>query len=653
MAENNYIVPRFDNQSSWAAYNQENQRLQRKKKWGTVFNNMAGLMDPNHISSGKKAENDKRINNFSTSGMTGLMQQMKLMKAADKEQIERELNSRLLTEMPNLKSASDFNQWFQSQGPYVSPYYKTFFSTWAAGQSENRAAQDQEIKLLKPQANQLANKLLPFLRGRAIEASKSMEDWDDFTEEVLRFVDTNEDVPSNLRYLVKDRIMEVLSNRHNKRSAIRKEQVSISDDEAKKTERSQKSEARLLERSRVSTLANEWNDLSDAEKTDQNRLEFLGRELAEYEYANPYFSRSNVNKELSEVIGTGAELRGIVQEIDRKADRIKEDLEERAGIVLDGEAMQGARILAQQVAANPDREAELTAAFVNTLIAKGIQAQESGQVVAARSRQATNIIQDTLGGSVSERKKASSFVTEEARREKKFAAWTTNRLHEIAKLDSGIIARELSNDVAEPKTREQYEINRKALAQKLADDGSIMLDDQTKVLNAYTTKYDSVLPKTDTTDIFGPSEDIAKALKPTGNAYMDSKAIERVIGELDWKITNSRSHLATMQHRAKPRMEAIYARVWGSLLYAHGEGTLPTFEDATGEEQAGSGWKGLEEQMERGVAHMKEAKMPPIEISEKISAALSLAENGSYGIPADIILWRFFPTEWTQKHGGG
>ena len=134
---------------------------------------------------------------------------------------------------------------------------------------------------------------------------------------------------------------------------------------------------------------------------------------------------------------------------------------------------------------------------------------------------------------------------------------------------------------------------------------------------------------------------------------MDSKAIERVIGELDWKITNSRSHLATMMHRAKPRMEAIYDRVWSSLLYAHGEGTLPTFEDTTGEEQAGSGWKGLEEQMERGVAHMKEAKMPPIEISEKISAVLSLAKNGSYGIPADIILWRFFPTEWAQKHGGG
>ena len=122
-----YITPKFDNQSLWSAYNAENQRLQRKKKWGNIWNSLAGAMDPNHISSGMFARNDKRINSMSTSGMSGLLQQMKLMQSAEKEQIERELNSRLLTELPNLKSASDFNKWFQSQGPYVSPYYKDFF----------------------------------------------------------------------------------------------------------------------------------------------------------------------------------------------------------------------------------------------------------------------------------------------------------------------------------------------------------------------------------------------------------------------------------------------------------------------------------------------------------------------------------------------
>jgi len=48
MADNNYITPRYNAQTTYAAYMAEMEKLKEKRKWGTIWNNAAALFDPNH-----------------------------------------------------------------------------------------------------------------------------------------------------------------------------------------------------------------------------------------------------------------------------------------------------------------------------------------------------------------------------------------------------------------------------------------------------------------------------------------------------------------------------------------------------------------------------------------------------------------------------
>jgi len=343
MAENNYIVPRFDNQSSWAAYNQENQRLQRKKKWGTVFNNMAGIMDPNHISSGKKAENDKRINNFSTSGMTGLMQQMKLMKAAEKEQIDRELNSRLLTEMPNLKSASDFNQWFQSQGPYVSPYYKTLFSTWAAGQSENRSAIGESRSQMKHEkdvilpiyASRKVNELMIQHRvqyQQAVAAGTGIEYLESMFDEVDGLVEAGE-LDADVAYLVKEGLSKKSSARTDRADKLTQISARAAEKQRKLDEVEQKKTAKSTMGRYAGSIVKQFNALDPKERTADALSSLISQDMAGTDLSNPWVTYKALSEMVTARLGTPGEARAKINQLFTVSDRIKNKVLEEAAVV--------------------------------------------------------------------------------------------------------------------------------------------------------------------------------------------------------------------------------------------------------------------------------------------------------------------------------
>ena len=628
-----YITPKFDNQSLWSAYNAENQRLQKKKKWGNIWNSLAGAMDPNHVSSGMSARNDKRINSMSTSGMSGLLQQMKLMQSAEKEQIERELNSRLLTELPNLKSASDFNKWFQSQGPYVSPYYKDFFSTWAAGQKESRSAEDHQRGKYQAQAFRIADKLLPAIRQKAIAASKSVEAWDIFTEEALSFVDTNDNIPPHLRHLVKDRMMDVLSKRHAKRSGIIKEQQRFKKSETDANIAAQKTEARLLEKARASSLLREFRELPKEEQNDENRLELLGRPLETYEFSNPFFKVENVTNSLNASMGTGSELREILRENERVAKNAIEKLDEEAGIQLDNESKNNIKILHRDIVANPEDEDQLIAAFVNTEISKSVQAGETMESAEERISKGIDILHATIGGTKSERRAAEKHGKQIVADERKFDAWINDRMRTLQNITSEEAALKLVNEAPISSTNEGYEASKKALATALAESG-IPTEIQDQVLKLHKTKNAHVV-KDDTPDILKDTTDMARAIAPSGDAYRDVKNIEAVVRAINYDLSKTSPHFASMPYRAAPRMDLVYNQVWGALYSAFGQ----------------ENWKSFENQVQARVNSLQEQitdkTKDEVEVSKEI--ADKFAEK-NLGIPFDLILWKFYPEAWKKHH---
>jgi len=133
----NFIPP---HQNLWSQYKPLNESLQKKKKWARVFDSMAEMSDPDHIPSGRSGRNRKKISAMTVDGMEDIVQKMNLIRPIEREQMLNDLKSELA--QTHLPSASDFNEWFEIQGPGVSPHYKELFSVWAANQGATEGYHD-------------------------------------------------------------------------------------------------------------------------------------------------------------------------------------------------------------------------------------------------------------------------------------------------------------------------------------------------------------------------------------------------------------------------------------------------------------------------------------------------------------------------------
>jgi hypothetical protein len=132
--------PQFSYTKQLEAYDALLEKRKRKQKWGTIFNNVDAMMNPNHVASGTFAENEKRMSGSYGTSLAQESKRLSLLGKAEKEGIHQEISMRLQNATKNKRMAnkSDFDTWFETLGPHFSGEYKKYFDIWKAGIGEER-----------------------------------------------------------------------------------------------------------------------------------------------------------------------------------------------------------------------------------------------------------------------------------------------------------------------------------------------------------------------------------------------------------------------------------------------------------------------------------------------------------------------------------
>jgi len=320
----------------------EMEKLKEKRKWGTIWNNAAALFDPNHRASGMFAQNKKRIDSMSTSGMGTSLQQMKLLNAAEKEQISTELNARLLSVMPQLQSMSDFNAWMVDQGPAVSDYYKTLLDTWKSVAGERRSASGEarekfkhETDVLLPlYASRKVNELMMQHRvpyQQAVAGGTGDEYIESIYDQVDGLVEAGE-LDLDAAYLIKSILSKKLSTRTEQFDKL----TQISDRAAKKqreeTERDQKRSAKSTMERYAGSIVKQFNALDPKERTADALSSLIAQDMAETDLSNPFVTYTGLSDVVTARLGTPAEARAKINQLFTVSERIRQEALQKAAV---------------------------------------------------------------------------------------------------------------------------------------------------------------------------------------------------------------------------------------------------------------------------------------------------------------------------------
>ena len=132
--------PQFSYTKQLEAYDALLEKRKRENKWGTIFNNIDAMTNPNHVASGTFARNEKRMAGSYGTSLTQESKRLSLLGKAEKEGIHQEISMRLQNATKNKRMAnkSDFDTWFETLGPHFSGEYKKYFDIWKAGIGEER-----------------------------------------------------------------------------------------------------------------------------------------------------------------------------------------------------------------------------------------------------------------------------------------------------------------------------------------------------------------------------------------------------------------------------------------------------------------------------------------------------------------------------------
>ena len=138
--------PQFSYTKQLEAYDELLRKRKNKQKWGTIFNNIDAMSNPNHVASGTFARNEKRMAGSYGTSLAQESKRLSLLGKAEKEGIHQEISKRLqdaIKSNKSMSSKSDFDAWFETLGPHFAGQYKTYFDIWKAGVGEERAYEDQ------------------------------------------------------------------------------------------------------------------------------------------------------------------------------------------------------------------------------------------------------------------------------------------------------------------------------------------------------------------------------------------------------------------------------------------------------------------------------------------------------------------------------
>jgi hypothetical protein len=133
--------PQFSYTKQLEAYDALLEKRKRKQKWGTIFNNVDAMMNPNHVASGTFARNEKRMAGSYGTSLAQESKRLSLLGKAEKEGIHQEISKRLqdATKKYSMSSKSEFDAWFETLGPHFAGEYKKYFDEWNAGVKVERA----------------------------------------------------------------------------------------------------------------------------------------------------------------------------------------------------------------------------------------------------------------------------------------------------------------------------------------------------------------------------------------------------------------------------------------------------------------------------------------------------------------------------------
>ena len=134
-------APQFSYTKQLEAYDALLDRRKRERKWGTIFNNIDAMTNPNHVASGTFAENERRMAGSYGASLAQESKRLSLLGKAEKEGIHQEISKRLqdATKKYSMASKSEFDAWFETLGPHFAGQYKKYFDEWNAGVKAKRA----------------------------------------------------------------------------------------------------------------------------------------------------------------------------------------------------------------------------------------------------------------------------------------------------------------------------------------------------------------------------------------------------------------------------------------------------------------------------------------------------------------------------------
>jgi hypothetical protein len=652
MAENNYITPRYDAQAVFAAYMQENEALKKKRKWGNIWNNAASLFDPNHRASGMFDQNKKRINSMSTSGMGSAVKQMKLMNAAEKEQINRELNARLLLSMPQLKSMSDFNAWFMDQGPGVADYYKDLMGTWANTAQEKRAAQDQNIQLQPHVVKRLAQKYLPNYRDGYHQAV-SEGTVDQYMRTMYENLEADDSIPAGLLMPLKEEMSRILGVRmKHLGSATELYRKDIEWKEGRSELERKKAATPVLNRY-ASRITQQWKEIPVGERTAQALSDLIiSQEISNEDLVNEFVTYKKLSEIVTARVGTPAEARAKINQGFTVADRLREDALRDAGVVMSSGDMREAQTVVNLILAENTPEArlakyqELTPALYERLT-KTVYG-DSPTITTQRLAAVQKVLDSNLGTLAGMRKEITDTTEAERSRIKWVETLRTNleaQQKSLKEMKWSVVV----NEIPKPANYEEYAKTRDTLEDTLEKMGKFTGKEIAEAMTNFDNRQTADVKKLPVTKgILDNIREISRDIKPRSVGLsalpedLDelSDTIDAVWEVVDGQVVGKDYDLMRIGRFALPRREKVNRQMWTALRLSHKR----------------SDWKRITNLIE-SYAEKLEKKLdnnnqplPDIPMGKRPEMIRTLLRRVGYVIPAELIAYQNFYDLWKTQY---
>ena len=652
MAENNYITPRYDAQAVFAAYMQENEALKKKRKWGNIWNNAASLFDPNHRASGMFDQNKKRINSMSTSGMGSAVKQMKLMNAAEKEQINRELNARLLLSMPQLKSMSDFNAWFMDQGPGVADYYKDLMGTWANTAQEKRAAQDQNIQLQPHVVKRLAQKYLPNYRDGYHQAV-SEGTVDQYMRTMYENLEADDSIPAGLLMPLKEEMSRILGVRmKHLGSATELYRKDIEWKEGRSKLERKKAATPVLNRY-ASRITQQWKEIPVGERTAQALSDLIiSQEISNEDLVNEFVTYKKLSEIVTARVGTPAEARAKINQGFTVADRLRKDALRDAGVVMSSGDMREAQTVVNLILAENTPEArlakyqELTPALYERLT-KTVYG-DSPTITTQRLAAVQKVLDSNLGTLAGMRKEITDTTEAERSRIKWVETLRTNleaQQKSLKEMKWSVVV----NEIPKPANYEEYAKTRDTLEDTLEKMGKFTGKEIAEAMTNFDNRQTADVKKLPVTKgILDNIREISRDIKPRSVGIsalpedLDelSDTIDAVWEVVDGQVVGKDYDLMRIGRFALPRREKVNRQMWTALRLSHNR----------------SDWKRITnliesyaEKLEKKIDNNNQP-LPDIPMGKRPEMIRTLLRRVGYVIPAELIAYQNFYDLWKTQY---